>query len=539
MPPKRGRPRPNTGNRQKGKRNKAEREVPAIKEEEPTLPKAVGANSTVDNTKKAEIPVAPINPMPQNLIAKQEDTDNILWDDDRVPGTEDGAHAPVCAATPPEYEIDIYTEEPIFSSGSSVEKVKAVETNGDEDLFDTKPINSTSAVAEEKKDEKGTSGEIVEKKKAEEQQPAEKSPATWGKDVIFKLIEWNLSNTENLASWITSGAVGSTETRQIGAAGIKLEVTITLLEPEPETPVTEENNQVLEEQETNAGTDREETILPTTETSQPQINVKATAAPRKLSDYGALSSPATFPSAQPAANTANKPTKRCYFGDKCIRRDTCPYNHEEAVAVKAKMCTFVNTSVGCNKGASCMYSHDHEGIICKSSRWRSNCSNTHKCAFKHEDDKTSNFASTRQQQTRYTSSGRESSIAVDMAQKAALNRPSREASVAVTPLSHVPTGSKTGVVQQAGQKRGRGNDNEDEGHDARRVRNNYQTPENVNWQQQHLDFGLQQGQLSMGYSGNQQQGRGRGYNRGYGRSGGRGYSNGSGRGNIRPNSNPK
>jgi hypothetical protein len=81
----------------------------------------------------------------------------------------------------------------------------------------------------------------------------------------------------------------------------------------------------------------------------------------------------------------------CKFGNSCQRRDTCQYAHN-GTALKQKLCTWVNTRTGCNKGGDCKMSHEKEGTQCVKSTWRSGCQLG--CAFMHQDDMNTKWPST-------------------------------------------------------------------------------------------------------------------------------------------------
>lgn len=51
-----------------------------------------------------------------------------------------------------------------------------------------------------------------------------------------------------------------------------------------------------------------------------------------------------------------------------------------------KPCTFVNTLRGCNNGATCVFSHDLQGVVCGKGRARATCPNGWRCFYLHGAD---------------------------------------------------------------------------------------------------------------------------------------------------------
>ncbi|KAA8617896.1 hypothetical protein PtrV1_09403 [Pyrenophora tritici-repentis] len=342
----------------------------------------------------------------------------------------------------------------------------------------------------------GEPHENTNKEKEAEHQEKPEAISAFGRNVIFQSIKYNLDNTENLAYWIGLGAVGSTDTRQINAGNIKLEISVKYIGLQKEESMVKESEPVAETQEAGKAEDNqkavkieikkeclydtEEGILPSIETA-PDLAVD-TAGATKEQLHNTVITPVT------SATIATKTAVACRFGAKCSRRDTCKFDHSEGA--RKKMCTFVNTTIGC-KNNTCPFSHDHLGVICKSSPYRSNCSNTHKCAFKHQDDVMSGKAEPSKSKTTKPALDDDNRYitAAEIAQKAAVARASREVSVASAtsaPPANAPTGPQHGV------KRGRSNEDADAGPNPQRPRtNNFQMGPNQG-RQQHWNHPSQQ-----------------------------------------------
>jgi len=481
-----------------------------------------------------------------------------------------------------EDKIDIFVDEEDTVVGSNPDNEKVKE---EQIAPNTKPIGEPAQKAEiisvSEKDEATTTGVAVKRaektqvireespykdtaedkeaggEKANESQESHENVSAFGRNVIFQSIKYNLDHTENLAHWIGLGAAGATETRHINAGNINLEVSIKYNGPDKEDSVIENTEPVVEKQEAEQATDSQEVsqvvikeesqddtqekVMPSIET-RPELTIDTSEAPKKQLRDTVLTAPLPAIASPAGTSITTFPTSKqplaCRFGANCSRRDTCTFDHSEGA--RKKICTFINTTVGC-KNDACPFSHDHLGVVCKSSPYRSNCPNSHKCAFKHQDDIVSNsVAHTKPKPTAASEDENRQLTAAEIAQKAAMARASREVSV-TSAVSAPPPNAPTGP--QRGVKRSRGNEDGDVGHNAQRPRNHFQMAPNQFRQQQWNEprqqtfgqgfnsqqgYAPQQGYSNGNFAGHQQgRGRGRGRGRGAGRGNGRG---GNGRG---------
>lgn len=142
--------------------------------------------------------------------------------------------------------------------------------------------------------------------------------------------------------------------------------------------------------------------------------------------------------------TAPHASIKCKFGRCCKNGTACPFDH----TVKPKLCGFVNTAQGCTNATACEFSHENEGVKCKRSTLRTACANGRGCAFKHGDDFVKGVKVEEKVEVK-----RE--VAKDAAPLAAPTGP-KEVKVEGAPKG--PKGD--GTKQIAGQKRGRGDDDE-------------------------------------------------------------------------------
>ncbi|EFQ94902.1 hypothetical protein CFE70_006691 [Pyrenophora teres f. teres 0-1] len=562
MAGKRNRSHPAAPAQEKEKRSKLNNTA-AVKEVEAKL-EPQSSTPTKSNGTVKEV-VVPLD------TAKTVDSDLISWNDPS-PTNEKG---PAQTAYVFKDEIDIFADDDnaLIDTSSDTEKANTAKAKEDQIAPDTKPTEELAdqvlAIPAAEKETTTTEGHaakqaekievtqngdadetIAGEKKAENQESPEIVSA-FGRNVIFQSIKYNLKNTKNLAYWIGLSAAGSTETRQINAGNIKLEISVKYIGPEKEEPVVKKSEPVAETQEAEKAEKAENTqkaarvdikeespddtqanILPSID-ARPGLAVDTAEVPKKQLRDTVLTPVASGTSATATFLTSRLPVA-CRFGPNCSRRDTCTFDHSEGA--RKKMCTFINTAVGCKNNA-CSFSHDHLGVICKSSPYRSNCPNTHKCAFKHQDDMTDDKAEpTKPKTTPALEDDNRQLTAAEIAQKAAMARASREVSVtsAVSaPPANAPTGPQRGV------KRSRDSEDAHVGPTAQRPRtHSFQMAPNQGRQQQWNQPWQQQGHVRQQgfYNANfvgYQQGRGRGRGRGRGAGRGRGGNSGDQGFNIR------
>jgi hypothetical protein len=460
------------------------KEPPIIKEDhaafapQPGVSEKSEAVVSVEVSVEAEQAIVPIasTTNPNTTVQKEKHEDDVDWSDDECETVDGGEAAqntfPESEAAS-EYDIEIITgdEADITLVGSEdIEQVEIGKLVGEEPLLCNKlseeivkPVSKLTKnnVDREKKvaekDDSDTKVKVVEgayKKKSKEEeaikrQESNEAYSAEGRNIIFKGIETSLQFAD-LAMWVGVAAVGTTETRHITVDGITIEVTVKFLEANFDKEIDFADG---------AG----DTVLPTTE-PRPKFAVNTAFA----SKSGETPSTRTCNSATPSTVIA------CRFGVDCKKQATCMFDHSQPPP--KKMCSFVNTNMGCSKGSRCIYTHEHEGQMCPFGTVRKDCPNTFKCSFLHMDDDP---PIKKEELSKFQVPNGPivcEASAADIAERAAINRASREASAASAPPPNAPTGPKS-------NKRSRGADDADTGIQAQRFRRNYQTPTYLNQQQ--------------------------------------------------------
>ncbi|CAI9626178.1 unnamed protein product [Alternaria burnsii] len=394
---------------------------------------------------------------------KEKHEDDVDWPDDECETVDDGEAAkktfPESEAAS-EYDIEFITGDEaditLVGSEDDIEQVEIEKPVREEPLLCNKlsaeiakPVLkfTKNAVDREKKvaekDDSDTkvkvaTGAFKEKKKSEEDQAIKRQESNdaysaEGRNIIFKGIETSLQFAD-LAMWVGLAAVGTTETRHITVDGVTIQVTVKLLEANVNKEIDFADG---------AG----DTVLPTTKTC-PQFAVNTAFA----SKSGETSSTRISHSTTPSIVINKGKLITCRFGVGCKKQATCMFDHSRPPP--KKMCSFVNINMGCSKGSRCIYTHEHEGQMCPFGTVRKECPNTFKCSFLHiDDDPPIKKEELSEFQVPYAPVVCEASAA-DIAERAAINRASREASAAGAPPQNAPTGSKR-------NKRNRGADDTD------------------------------------------------------------------------------
>ncbi|KAL1796700.1 hypothetical protein ACET3X_005240 [Alternaria dauci] len=478
---------------QSDKRIKIKNE-PTIREEEdvafapqPAIPETAEAIVPIETkakTKKAIVPVANTT-IPKITVTKENHEDEIDWSEDESEITEsvNAANKTSESVTASEDDIETTiadeTDITLIGSEEDIGQIKMETTDVEEKSHDikltdeiAKPVSKSTQGSGDRKKKKAethdsvTRAKVVEDTSKEKQEKAKEAEAVErrksneaysaeGRNIIFKGIETSLQFAD-LAAWVGVGVVGSTETRQITVDGVTIEVTVKLLNANFE-------------QKTHRNVEAGDTVPPTTETP-PQLAVD-TAVASKSGDTSATR-PAT--PAAPSAIVGRGKLIACRFGNECKKQATCMFDHSQHPT--KKMCSFVNTTMGCNKGSRCIYSHEHEGQMCPFDTVRMECPNTFKCSFLHMDDEPPTKAEEISKSQVSSQPVVCAPSAADIAERAAINRASREAAAASAPPPHAPTGPKS-------NKRSRGAESADPSIQPQRVRYNYQTPTYFNQQQ--------------------------------------------------------
>ena len=433
---------------------------------------------------KAIVPIASTTKL-NTTVKKEKHEDDVDWSDDECETVDGGEAAkntfPESEAAS-EYDIEIITgdeaditlvgseddieqvetgkpvrEEPLLCNKLSAEIAKPVSK------FTKNDVDRERKVAE--KDDSNTKVKVVEGASKEKKNPKEEqaikrqesndSYSAEGRNIIFKGIETSLQFAD-LAMWVGVAAVGTTETRHITVDGVTIEVTVRLLEANFDKEIDFADG---------AG----DTVLPTTETC-PKFAVNTAFA----SKSGETSSTRISYSTTPSIVINKGKLIACRFGVNCKKQATCMFDHSRPPP--KKMCSFVNINMGCSKGSRCIYTHEHEGQMCPFGTVRKECPNTFKCSFLHmDDDPPIKKEGLSKFQVPNGPIVCEASAA-DIAERAAINRASQEASAASAPPPNAPTGPKS-------NKRSRGADDADTSIQAQRFRRNYQTPTYLNQQQ--------------------------------------------------------
>ncbi|CAN9254715.1 unnamed protein product [Alternaria sp. RS040] len=380
---------------------------------------------------------------------KEKHEDDVDWPDDECETVDDGEAAkktfPESEAAS-EYDIEIITgDEADITLVGSEDDIEQVEIE--------KPVREEPLLFEV------ATGAFKEKKKSEEEQAIKRQesndayPAE-GRNINFKGIETSLQFAD-LAMWVGLAAVGTTETRHITVDGVTIQIIVKFLEANVNKEIDFADG---------AG----DTVLPTTKTC-PKFAVNTAFA----SKSGETSSTQISHSTTPSIVINKGKLITCRFGVGCKKQATCMFDHSRPPP--KKMCSFVNINMGCSKGSRYIYTHEHEGQMCPFGTVRKECSNTFKCSFLHmDDDPPIKKEELSEFQVPYAPIVCEASVA-DIAERAAINRASREASAAGAPPQNALTGPKK-------NKRNRGADDTDTSIQAQRFRRNYQPPTYLNQQ---------------------------------------------------------
>lgn len=250
-------------------------------------------------------------------------------------------------ATPvAEYEEDIFLDEEPETAAEDVRDV-AADIAGEDDLLEEIHTLATSAEVD--------STEVPDYEQDEDYAPPPVKAVTntqleQAKAGMAWSTETMLTQTPEMASALQLNKVGDAVTISVTSNGVTYEVTWKVCAVE--------------------GGEIEKPLA-----RKPSITAApVTAATSALRDASPLSGglpKATFSSGA-----------KCRFGRACTKGAACPYDHP----IKAKLCSYVNTSQGCSSGANCEFSHDNEGMKCTRSATRYICPNGRGCAFKHGDD---------------------------------------------------------------------------------------------------------------------------------------------------------
>jgi hypothetical protein len=554
-------------------------DTPAIKEEEtPVAPQPVVKNKikTTAPMKEPDQPKVISTSATRTGATTQKDgyEDNINCSDEEseiMNGADTTNDALPKSEAAHDDDIEDGADTTLVGSEDDVDKIKTETTDGEEDAVNIKLTDETAKTVSQSSDNDASRENVIgeddtatkikageetpERQKTAQEEAVEKQERdseyfAMGRDFIFKGIETGL-NFPDIVTWLGMGTVGATETRQMTVNGVTIEVSVKLLKTDFDASAAKDSNEADE-----IGFDEEDfdTVLPSTEETA-KLTVDTTAK-SKARDAPATSRTATSATPSSTVTQVRKPTA-CMFGEQCNKRDICTFDHSQSVTKKP--CGFVNTNMGCNKGMRCRYSHDHEGQMCQHGTVRGACPGTFKCPFQHMDDQPPRDVDENPAFGWSTPPVTLELSAADIAERAAANRASREATAARAPPPDAPTGPKN-------SKRARGADDGGARVNLQRPRHNYQTPAYFEQQQMQqrwpvmpgfgppptqyitppggyysqqgpyvpprAQFNPQQGFYNSGYAGNQQQGHGRG--RGNGRTRGGGGDRG-GRGNARQN----